>query len=107
MERLRFFSQCVYFPFMHQETWNSEIKGNGCWRCPQSSYVNEEYLFHLHGVQDVYLFPRLKSLVWSVLALVIHTESVNIRKKELFTTNKSSFPPSMHSFLIPNELLPK
>lgn len=48
------------------------------------------------GVHDVYLFPRLKSLAWSVLALVIHTQSVNTHKKELLTTNKSSFPLSIH-----------
>lgn len=59
------------------------------------------------GVHDVYLFPGLKSLSLSVLALIIHTQSVNILKKELLTTNKSSFPLSIHSFLITNEHFPK
>lgn len=58
-------------------------------------------------VREVCLFPRLKSLALTVLALVVHTESVNIHKKELLTTNKSSFPLSIRSFLITNELLPK
>lgn len=54
----------------------------------------------MHGV---HLLPRLKAS--GLECLVIHTQGVNIHRKELFSTKKSSFPLSKHSYLLTNGLL--
>lgn len=49
-------------------------------------------------VHGMYLLPRLKAS--GLDRLVIHTQAVNICRKELFSTRKSSFPLSMYSYLL-------
>lgn len=55
------------------------------------------------GVHGVRLLPRLKAS--GLQCLVIRTQGVNIHRKESFSTKKSSFALSKHSYLLTNGVL--